>query len=636
MHIVQEIYHLSGTLRAKYKHVLKPTPFTWETFEHLGGLMKTHGEPWENMIVRNIAGNIVEDFFDEFLDIENTIEAAMPTIINNDIKRLRVLFTFIQKIENNEVHLEKLPQEFEFIAIKALTRRILDVENLVKLLKYSDNHVTILSRNEVFNFLNQLDQSKKYFVFIDNQDKNFARKIDLTSTIGKHAALRRLVMIGELLTGKYLSSFVKILDKSIDWEAFSILRDTIVHQDEKDNRAKVQALLDDNLLFERILGHDLQEFFLKLIEVIKNRHEQLPRFHGSEDNFWQAIYDYENQNYLQQQAAGQTPLSPKSNVTQEDIHFIQEALMEKNTDATIIEQWLKILKKELPRPDKKTLGQLRKHFPSRQEDKSKNAQCGEIINRVLYPKTLPDEKGRKRQQDLDDASKRRAAQQCQLSGLENIRNLAKMWRQQSNESFYLTPVYRVNLAIEALENIKLFIQEYPFIDVDFNYATLEEWGKNHTDNFGTQFAVSLISDNELSDALMYNAGQLLLHLDRISTFSEAKGNPFLDRDKEYETLRNLRNWIEHGNYFLDTVEHVPGKVNSPVLPLQRAVAGMMVRLIFQLLPTLYDIKSQLTERKNVCEIAITSAYMLWQPKENRNSSNTKSIEHHEPCTTNGF
>ena len=38
-HIAFTIFHLSGRLRKKYKSLLLPKPFSWETFEQLGGLM---------------------------------------------------------------------------------------------------------------------------------------------------------------------------------------------------------------------------------------------------------------------------------------------------------------------------------------------------------------------------------------------------------------------------------------------------------------------------------------------------------------------------------------------------------------------------------------------------------------------
>lgn len=595
-HIAVTIFNISGSVRAKYKALLSPVPFTWETFEHLGGLMKIAKE-WKRILVRGIEREIVERFLDEYLALETTIEAAVPTIIDEDINKLKLLFSFIQKTEANQIPENFKLKPVELIAIKAFTRRVVDLESLVQLLKLSDNHTT------EFDHRDAIDQIKKhgkkdtaYHVQFEDNDPRFAREIILDTKLARHAALRRIELIGELITGKYLSSFITNLDPSIDWSALNVIRDVIAHQDEKDHRLKVQALLDDPGLFQQVLGHDMQELFAKLIQVVRLRDAELPKFDNNPDHFWQTVYHFEQQKFAEQiaaQNAQPTPLAePRAAVA--DINFVISELTKKHVPEEIINTWRGILAGTIEIPGKKQRDELMAYFPSRKDDKEANKKCKEIASKAFYPRSMLEERRAARQKAKADAAQRKAQAEAQFSGLVSIRALAENWKQESSVRIPLTPQLRLELAINALENIKEFMEQDPFIQANFNFASLAEWEKTQNKDTVMNFFARLITSPIFNDAMEYNAAQLLQHIETIREYPSAKGIRFLDKELDYEVIRALRNWIEHGNYLNDRDDYEPGKQESLLQNRQEVVGPIMIRLIFDLLPALKIMHVQLS------------------------------------------
>lgn len=75
-----------------------------------------------------------------------------------------------------------------------------------------------------------------------------------------HAALRRLQILGELITGKNFSKFIIDLDPSTDWRAFIVIRDAITHQDERDLKYRMGQFLSDRVWLQQVFAKDLFEF----------------------------------------------------------------------------------------------------------------------------------------------------------------------------------------------------------------------------------------------------------------------------------------------------------------------------------------------------------------------------------------
>lgn len=590
--ISRTIFNISGSVRVKYKDLLKPEPFTWETFEHLGGLMKTRPRDWLAITIRNVYGDVAKRLMDEFCAEETTIEAALPTIVNNDIQQLWILFSYIQKVENSEQSLLKTFPLKGFIAIKALTRRIIDLESLIQLLKYADNHITCFDHQDVYDRINRsAENGKLYTIQVDDSDKQFQRKINLSSKLGKHAALRRLEMIGELITGKYFSSFIKELDPGTDWGSLVIIRDTIAHQDEGDNGLKISQLIDDNVLFETILGKEMQELFYKLTQVVASRDMNLPKYDNDPNQFWRSIYDHETQQFEIHQKDSLSPvvvIEPRT--TAENINFIVDELHKNNVSPNIQAQFERILDGSQPIPTTKEMGDLYRYLPSKLADKDLHEKCKSIIVEAIRPKMSPMQREEARKRNAEEADQRKQNRENLFTGITGIRKLASEFSKKQIPSISLSPLERIESAIASLENIKEFLEQDKFIQANFDFPDIETWSNAQNSETVNCFFARLITDPELSDALEYNAAQLLQQLDRISQYPEAKGHAFLDKEISYEAMRCLRNWVEHGNHLEDKEQYDPGKARTLLRERQKVVGPVMIRLIFELLPTLYSLK----------------------------------------------
>lgn len=624
-HIAEAIFNLSGTLRARYKDLLGPAPFTWVTFEHLGALMKGGNHRWRFFTFYQIDAE-TRRFASECLATETTIEAAIPAILDQDITCLKLLFSFIQRAENGGIRSGFKVKPVELLAIRALTRRIFDAENLAQLMKYADNKMVELDHREVLKTVKAQAQSNAHYcIAAGHDDHRFERKIDLRSKQGKHAALRRLEIIGELVTGKHLSSAIKNLDPSIDWSALVTVRDVIVHQDEGDNRHKVQELLDNLVLFQQVLGSNMQELFRRLNDLIRLRDQQLPKYNEDPHAFWQVVYDDEKNQLAQQKQRDELQKQGmiKSRTSQDNIEFICGLPME---DAAR-ETWRGILEGRLEIPDRQELGELRRHFPSKKDDPARNKRCREIVDQALDTRTTSEEREEARKKAEAEATRKKAEKEAQLTGLTELRLLVVRWQEKRESRPFLTTLCRIKLAIEALENIKEFMANDPFIQANFNFATLAEWEFSaQSQEMVLNFFVRLNTCPEFNDALEYNAAQLLQHLERISDLPESEGHQFLDKEKNYETLRCLRNWTEHGNYLHDWEEYNPAQEDPSLLQSRQKVVGpMMTRLIFDLLPRLYEIKEQYTWHQDIC--LSSNNVSLWRSV----NTSAQTSDQNRPC-----
>ena len=591
-HIGFTIYHLSGALRAKYKHLLGPKPFIWETFEQLGGLMKVAPKEWMAFIIRDMPGEIAQRFINESQEKEKIVEAAIQTIIDVDIPKLRDLFLQIQNCEFGGIHDSKV-SPVNLIAIKALVGRILDTETLDQLLKYADNHCNRAPHRDI------LDQAKRkakdgqlYMIEFKDEDKRFEREINLSTKIGRHAALRRLEKIGELLTGKNFSSFLKYLDTSIDWQAFITVRDVIAHQDVGANKAKVDLLLENKDQFLAILHDEMTFLFKKLCGLIVKRDESLPKFNVDDiDGFWQQIYQYERNKH--QQAVNKS----KNRVSKEDTAQFIKILKQHDVSAEIQCKWLQVFNGKAAIPEGKERGELLRSLPSRKQYPELYEQCKQIADQAFGIKINKISKEMQMQQEQEEAKKREEERELNFVGFEHLRTLAKSWASKSSSLPTLTGEQRVDAAIAALENIKEFMEQDEFVCANFNFASLKDWENAQQQDQAMNFFARLLSKPEFNDAIEYNAAQLLQHLDTIRDFPEAQNSRCRFLEHDYEAMRYLRNWAEHGNALFDKEDYHPEQEPSLLSDLQKKIGPIMITLIFELLPVLKLIKQKVAFRQ---------------------------------------
>ena len=600
-HIAFTIYHLSGSLRVKYKHLLTPAPFTWETFELLGGLMKTAPPAWLYILLSNVSGEAAKRLIDEHLEVELIVEAATPTILQQDMPKLKQLFVYISDCEKQSTTMQQTFEPISLIAIKALTRRITDTENLIDLLKYADNHCAELDQQEMIAEIKKKGKADQLYMFeVEKNDKKFIRQFNLNTKLSRHAALRRLEKIGELITGKNFSSFLKELDTSVDWQAFVTIRDAITHQDERDNKAKIDNLLKDDELFKIILRDEMSEFFDILTKIIDVRDKTLPQFHKENiELFWHKIFLHEQkvQDEFSKNNKKQQTEQPQLRATKDDILIFISSLKNINAPIEIQVRWLGILNGIQPVPNKTEYGQLLQYLPSRKDSKELYKKHRKIADNAINPRSDLASRDLVRQQEQALAKKREEEQERSFKGLSNLRKFSKSLDPKNFNDYGLTRKQRVDAAIEALESIKEFMESDEFVQANFNFTNVKEWGENQNKETILNFFARLMSSPEFSDAIEYNAAQLLQHLDTIRKFPEATDCRFLD--KNYDDLRYLRNHIEHGNKLFDKEEYEPGKEPSILSFGQQKVGPIMITLIFELLPNLKIISQAVSIQKDL-------------------------------------
>ena len=119
--------------------------------------------------------------------------------------------------------------------------------------------------------------------------KEYQQKFDLSKKSGLHAALRRLQVVGELFTGKNFSSELFDLDESIDWRALITIRDGITHQDERDNKEKIDTLLADPASLEKIVGEEISDLWFRLHHILESREKLVGPYDGDAKAHWKKI-----------------------------------------------------------------------------------------------------------------------------------------------------------------------------------------------------------------------------------------------------------------------------------------------------------------------------------------------------------
>lgn len=129
---------------------------------------------------------------------------------------------------------------------------------------------------------------------------------------------------------------------------------------------------------------------------------------------------------------------------------------------------------------------------------------------------------------------------------------------------------------------------------------MSAWDEHHK-KLGQPNLVSLLLSNPiLNDAIEYNAGQLLQLLDTLRGYSEAQFSMLLKN--EYEKLRSLRNYIEHGHPLIESYSD-PLNMDSPHAgKRQTIIAAELISLIYKLAPDLQKIKE--TMELNAAQPAI--------------------------------
>lgn len=630
------IRNLSGETRGQYNKLFELSPFTWITMEQLGGMIgvKPLGRGF-SIPVRDIPSrdddeerilsyqDFSERFFLEYSELEEIIEDAVPDIINIDLPHLKRFFEQIyqQMLDSNNPPVTPVC----LVATKALTARIVDnhtLINLLNLLNYSDKEPNPL----------ELGGSRDRAVVVrDNSiphGKEYTQRFDLSRKSGLHAALRRLQLIGELITGKNFSSELLALDDSIDWRAIITVRDGLVHGDERNNKYIVDRLLADPMRLEQMVGIELSDLWIKLHHLLALREKTTGCYDQDSKAHWQRILKAQQSSLIKINVDSLPIVERRASVENEMV--LIAALESTNTPLEVLNQFRGILDGTGPIPDKKTLGQLQgAHFPSRKANPKVYKELAKILTNAISPRTSEKERAEKRLQLEEAARQREIARESKFQGLECLRALAKEFTDAPVREHLLSPLKRIEAAIEALVNMEEFLIADGYFVEGLTFNTMEDWDIFHQKMRRAPLIARLSSNHELNDALEYNAGQLLQHLDTIHQYPEADCSVFLKA--KYEYLRSVRNYIEHGDPVLDNPsDNGIADVAALRVLRQKRIAPAVVMLVCQLKQDLEQIRHNILAKVKL-DISSSSLNASENEKE-EGISNIEPVTVSEPVT----
>ncbi|WED44176.1 hypothetical protein [Legionella cardiaca] len=636
------IQNLSYELRGKYSLNFGPAPFTWMTFDQLGGLViepplneEPKIIPLGDISVSTIhsphyfpAIKSIRFIMRELADRQDIIEEALKDFLNRD---LDTLANFFQSVANEIQHpTTNAIKPISLLSIKAITSYITDLDNLIKLLNlvnYTGKFEPIKDRPHGDIIINPLYTSRA---------EQYKLRFNLSTKRGQHAALHYLEMIGELITGKNFSQFLCKLDNSIDWRAFIAIRDGIVHQDAGNNMHQIKQLMANLPLFEKIVGEDLEEFCARLINLLVLRQEKLGAYDGDPEQFWLRILklDAEMKPDEDSEQAQDALATVERRTTLENEREFTQALLSKNAPQSIIEASQGILSGVRKIPDKRELGEIFSFLPSRQEDRARNKTLTGIMkNAIKKSSNTVSERKEKREQMQAARQKREMERKKQLKGLEHIREFAETLHKSADRDHLLNPGKRVMAAYNALVNIKEFLSEEKYLLSDLNFQTVEEWDKYHSDHLGLSLAKLLGSNPELNDAIEYNAAQFLQHLDTIRDYHGA-GRCYRILEN-YSDLRRFRNYLEHGDPLYDNQKCEADNLYLQEDHRQQLTAPMFVKLVYEILPEFQIVVDAYTTDPHLTPLVAPDEMEEWTKvctagyKTNGFFSNPKSQEKEE-------
>ncbi|KTC78042.1 ankyrin repeat domain-containing protein [Legionella brunensis] len=596
------IQNLSSDTRIKYSKLFGPAPFTWINFDQLGGLVI---DPSADRLVvlpfldmqrefsrenMSVIISTAELFLREGGERQAIIEEALQDIIQKDFTLLKEFFTQICREHLKPSNNNAAVKPVTLTHIKAITGYVNDMDNFIKLINLV---------NYTGKIKPPVDTTKLQIPGLlggfKTSAERYKNRFDLSTKMGRHAALRMLQSIGELITGKNFSRFLLDLDETIDWRAFISLRDGITHQDEGNKKYKIDQLLANKAKLEKITGKELSDFWERLVKLLILREKKLGSYSEDPQSFWQSILKTEiNSDQLveeEEKKGCKTVPEPERRVSKEDEIIFIKALEQCSAPIEVIEDCHKIFSGS-KRVNKLEQGAVFKYLPKDKLGNEKHKALANIMKMATSkPSSTEEERNRKRMEAHAASQRREQERKSRFKGLEELRLLAEDLNQSMELIHMLSPLKRVEAAMEALINIKEFLEEKDYIVPESSYKTMEEWDKYHLYNGGPSLVKRLGVDYELNDAIEYNAGQLLQHLETIRGYPEARNCAFLTIN--YSDLRSFRNYLEHGDPLYDSLHQGAAKTDYR----QQLIAPMVIKLVFELLPALTQLRENMKFKK---------------------------------------
>nr|HAT8713457.1 hypothetical protein [Legionella jordanis] len=596
------IQNLSSTLRIKYSKFFSPAPFTWITFDQLGGIIIEPAESKVTTIPVLDFDDLIESedreqklrlvsssrqFLNEIGDLQPIIEEAVTDIIEKDLPALKAFFHKIaMSLMKSDQNIDVPP--ITLAASKCLVGYSNDVHNLIKLINLAS-----FSEHIKMSKTSALPSS----VLLEGKIKRphrFEKRFDLSSKMGRHAALRLLQSLGELITGKNFSKFLIDLDPTVDWRTFIVIRDAITHQDEKDYHYKIEQFLQNEEALKQIFGDEFAYFWQRLINLLVLREQKLGAYQFDPKTYWANLFNLEcsvKEPAPEEQKASST-VERRVN-DQEENEFL-DALKTYKAPESVFEQCKGIFSGAF-RANKQQIGSILQCFPKKSMGEYYKHLSEILTKATSKPATSESERQRKREEEQLASQRREQERRAKFKGLDSLRAFADRLEVAPQAQHMLNPSKRLDLAIEALENIREFLIDVAYLNPSLAFTTVQDWD-NHSKKLHRPALYKLLDDfHELNYAIEYNAGQLLQHLETLRGYKHFKACEFINNN--YPALRAFRNYLEHGDPLFDNNNEVWTQSGYR----QQQTAPMIIRLVFELLPQLQEIKQRILFTKTAIQ-----------------------------------
>lgn len=600
------IQKLSPEVRKKFDKSFENSSLSWFSFEHLGGIMiepsmqkaatiqfspQAIAESDEEGTKRLFQSAI--DLITEVGDLQLIIPQAVLSIIKQDLPALRCFFLEMA----NSLMTEKpwaVPR-LELSASQCLITYVNDIQSLIKLLNLTYNS------NARLKMPVSPKAESPHFKLI-----NLYSVFDVSKKVEMHAALRRLQSLGELITGKNFSKFLMDLDPSTDWRAFIVIRDAITHQDERDLKYRIGQFLADQGWLQQVFAHDLLEFGKKLNHLLLVRYKTLGQYSYDPALYWQHLLKQDaicvkqensnNNNPGKQEAETQSSTNtPKQLLSADENEFISYLVSFRAPDE-IIGLCVKLFSSQTETVSKLEKGAILKCLP-RKELGDKYKTLSTTLDKAIAKRSLSlAERDKKRLEEKAARENREAEREARFKGLEGIRKLAKYLLHPVKKDQLLNPLKRLEAAVESLSDIEEFLISEGYWIPSLSLNTEAEWDTFHQMNGGNTLAARLVMNPKLNDALEYNIGQILQHLDTLKTYKGLATCPLIAN--HYADLRAFRNYLEHGNPLVDNQNEIYLQQDYR----EKQTATMAIRLLIELRPFLKQEQIRMeTEKANAKE-----------------------------------
>jgi uncharacterized protein with HEPN domain len=562
--IAKTVGNLSGSLRSYYSKCFQPVPFTWVTLEQLcffellyeGTVNSIIVVPTGEWLHDQEASSIGANFLKKGWDILYLSDRFIPLILNDLITLRNFLSVLSEQMVSNK---RTLPEPIHLPNIKAVT-------------SYIDNNRSLAQLLKLTSFQNNASNLKSMPKEIKGEGSSSSSsppvrnviqpKID--TLVEKHALLRTIQYIGDFNAKKLSSDFYK-LDSSIDWRALVTIRDAIAHQDERDYKYQMDLLLNDPEMLKGIF-EEILDLHKRIAVLIIKQEKRVGMYYGDAEAYCERVISLENEKYELIRASEQNiPAKFQLRVAVDQQEFFIQSLIAAKIDeqnpnrlkadfVKLIDE-CKLLFSEGKEISRTLFGEIL--MPLAYLKKKGNKVLYEKLKSILESAITPikiDYKTQEIQQQAA-AAQREQEREARFTGLELVRKLSKKLGQNPEEKHKLTLLKRVESALASTDNMFQFLSDCGYFHKEQpELTTVEQWDV-FNEKEGRPSLINHLKNNEiLNNAIEYNFGQLLQHLDTIKKCKIIPQCALLSSN--YEQLRNLRNYIEHGSPFYDFARFV--------------------------------------------------------------------------------